>query len=217
MGSKCSHCGKEIGFWTASIGDRDSCPKCAVEHRNDKGRLRGMKDSEIKACFDGLGLMDDEKLALTYVCFKQTVGAPSIWSGQRTVESKKGLLAFTSDNMIFMQQEGSWSSNYSQCMRIPLESVSGVSTCGGLVKHIRIAVGSSGSDFHEFMPIGGGKTDEIRRSIEAHLNEVRKVKKRLAQEALAKGVTPQMIFCRFCGTRNRSDESFCANCNAPMT
>jgi len=182
-------------------------------------QMKGMKDSEYHACIDNLGLFEGEKIKLQFVCFRQTVGAPSIWNGQRSMENKKGLLVCTNDNMIFMQQEGAWSSNYSQALRIPLEEIRGISGGGTFVKRLRILVGAGGSsEHHEFMPFAGqGSIDEIRRSIEQLLNEVRQEKKRLAQEALAKGTIQQMIFCKFCGTRNKSDQSHCANCGARLT
>jgi hypothetical protein len=219
MGAQCKYCGKEISFWSASIGDRESCPKCAPKHASDPGKIKGLKEAEFKACVDGLGLLEGEEMGLHFVCLKQEVGAPSVWNGQRTVSNKKGLLVFTNDNMIFMQQEGSWSSNYSQALRFPIENICGVSTSGSLIKHVRILVGTGGnSDFFEFMPFAGqGTVDEIRRSVETHLKEMRQQKKQLAQEVLSKGTAPLMIFCKFCGARNKSDRSNCANCGAVLT
>ena len=181
-----------------------------------------MKESEYGACIYNLGLLEGEELKLQYVCFRQVMRPPSIWDNKQRVESKKGLLVFTDDNMIFMQQEGAWSSNYAQALRIPLEQISGVVSGGTLVKHIRILVGVSGaSEQHEFINFistyGKQNIHEVRADVEKLLKEVREEKKRLAQEALAKGTVPAMVFCRFCGTRNKSDQSHCANCGAPLT
>jgi len=238
----CARCGKKFGFeivrkWssqteaTREFNEQQVCGRCYEELKNieEKAKkeerysvmmpVKGMKYSEYRACIDNLGLLEGEEIKLRYVCFRHTIGAPSIWDGQRSVEQKKGLLVFTNDNMIFMQQEGAWSSNYSQALRFPLEEISGISEGGTFIKRLRILVGTRGSsEYHEFMPFAGqGSIGEIRHAIEALLTEVRKEKKRLAQEALAKGTVPALIFCKFCGTRNKADQSHCVNCGAPLT
>jgi len=182
---------------------------------------KGMTDSEYQACMNGLGLLEGEEIRLQYVCFRHLASPPSLWDGKRRRESKKGLLVFTHDDMIFMQQEGAWSSNYGQALRFPVEQVSGVVSGGTLIKHIRVLVGTSGSsEQHEFINFestyGEQSIHEVRREIEKLLKGVRQEKKRLAQEALARGTIPAMIFCKFCGTRNKSDRSHCANCGAPL-
>lgn len=245
----CSKCGRKFPllsrvYWHTSFKDEEGRPKplcreCYSEIKKEsiskqveniksgikegKNKLgmpiKGMKDSEYRACMDNLGLLEGEEIKLQYVCFRHTIGAPSIWDGQRSIEQKKGLLVFTNDNMIFMQQEGAWSCNYSQALRFPLEEISGISEGGTFIKRLRILVGTRGSsEYHEFVPFAGqGTISEIRHAIETLLTEVRQEKKRLAQEALAKGTVPVMIFCKFCGTRNKADQSHCANCGAPLT
>jgi len=184
--------------------------------------IKGMKDSEHQACMDNLGLLEGEEIRLQYVCFRHVFSPPSFWDSKGRTEGKKGLLVFTNDNMIFMQQEGGWSSNYAQALRFPLEQISGVVSGGKFIKHIRVLVGISGSsEQHEFINFistyGKQNIHEVRRDIEKLLKEVREEKKRLAQEALAKGTVPEMIFCKFCGARNRADQSHCVNCGAPLT
>jgi len=179
-----------------------------------------MKDSEYESCINNLGLLEGEEIKLQYVCFRHIISPPSFWDGKQKIESKKGLLVFTNDNMIFMQQEGAWSSNYAQALRIPLEQISGVVSGGTLIPHIRILVGVGGaSEQHEFVTFQSvlKPIHEVRADIEKLLKEVRQEKKRLAQEALAKGTVPTMIFCKFCGTRNKADQSHCSNCGAPLT
>jgi len=183
--------------------------------------IGGMNESEYQACMDGLGLLEGEEMRLRYVCFRRVRSPPSIWNGKQRMEQKKGLLVFTNDNMVFMQQEGAWSSNYAQALRVPLEQIVGVVSGGAVIKHIRISVGVSGtSELHEFINFfstyGKQTIHEVRGDIEKLLKDVRREKKRLAQAALAKGTVPTMIFCRFCGTRNKSDRSHCANCGAPL-
>lgn len=229
--TNCAKCGKKFGFiarveiWKSKevspeFYEKVLCLECAKQLKQGwvgKHPLSSMKESEYKACTDNLGLLEGEEMKLQFVCSRQTVGPPSVWDGRRTSELKKGLLVFTTDNMIFKQKEGK--SDYSQALRAPLEEIMGISGGGTFIKRLRILVGARGSsEYHEFIPFAGqGSIDEIRCSIEKLSNEVRQEKKRLAQEALAKGTVPQMIFCRFCGTRNKSDQSHCENCGAPLT
>jgi hypothetical protein len=183
--------------------------------------MKGMKDSEYQACIDSLGLLEGEQTKLQYVCYRQMTSPPSFWDGKQKSESKKGLLVLTNDNLIFMQQEGAWSSNYAQALRIPLEHISGVVSGGALIKHIRILVGVSGNPVqHEFINFvstyGQQQIHEVRADIEKALKETREEKKRLAQEALSRGATPAMIFCKYCGARNKSDQPKCINCGATL-
>ena len=181
--------------------------------------MKGMKESEYKACIDNLGLLEGEEIKCQLVCFRQEVGAPSIWGGQQEMKNRKGLLVFTNDNMIFMQQEGAWSSDYSQALRFSLEDISGVSGNEGFTRRLRILIGGKGnSEYHDFLPFRGyGKVKEIRSSIMKTLQEVREEKKQFAQEALIKGTIPTMIFCKYCGARNKSEKSHCVNCGAILT
>ena len=184
--------------------------------------MKGMKDSEYQSCVNNLGLLEGEEIKLQHVCYRQTISPPSMWDGKSKQENKKGLLVFTNDNMIFMQQEGAWSSNYAQALRFPLESISGLVSGGTLIKHIRIVIGVSGSsEQHEFINFvstyGQQQIQEVRADIEKLLKVAREEKKRLAVEAMNKGTVPAMIFCRFCGARNKADQSKCANCGAVLT
>ena len=111
------------------------------------------------------------------------------------------------------------SSARAQALRVPLEQISGVVSGGTFIPHIRILVGITGtSERHEFTTFQSADKPihEVRADIQRLLKEIRQEKKRLAQEALARGTIPAMIFCKFCGTRNKSDRSDCANCGAPL-
>jgi ribosomal protein L40E len=178
--------------------------------------MEGMSDKEYQNCIATLGLLDGEKTMLQVVCRRYHESPPSVWrkKEQVTKESHKGFLVLTNDNMIFMQQQGAWSSNYAQGLRIPLEHVTGVVSGGTVMKHIRVTVEQTGSDQHEFIRFEGRGVDGVRTDIERVLNEARQEKKKLAQAALASGTVPQMIFCKFCGARNRSDQTKCSNCGA---
>ena len=212
---------KPVSFWQSL-----DLKKLEPLERETFRTPRGMTDSEYKACMDNLGLLEGEELRLQYVCFRNVMSPPSairklfVDDGAPRMENKKGLLVFTNDNIIFMQQEGSWSSNYAQALRIPLKQISGVVSGGTFIPHIRISVGVGGaSEQHEFATFQSANKPihEVRADIEKLLKEVRQEKKRLAQEALVRGTVPAMIFCKFCGARNRADQSRCVNCGAPLT
>lgn len=184
-----------------------------------------LSDSEYQVCLDSLGLLEGEEIRLEYGCarryFARSVAAAVLTGSAERAYVKKGLLVFTNYNVIFMQQEGK-SSHYAQALRVPLEHINGVISGGTalLFKYVKISVGIGGtSEQHEFVKFFSTKqpVHEIRAEIEILLKEVREEKKRLAQEAMAKGTVPQMIFCRFCGARNKSDQSICVNCGAPLT
>jgi hypothetical protein len=180
--------------------------------------MYGMSDEEYEECMKGLGLLDGEVKKLEYVCYRQSLGSVSAWDGSRSIEQRKGLLVFTNDNMIFMEQQGTWSSEYMQALRVPLEQISGISSGGTIFKHLRVFVGTTNIAEHHFNPLEREKNFEsIIAEIQTHLKDTRKERRRIAKEALAKGAVPTMVFCRFCGTRNRSDKSICENCGAPLT
>jgi hypothetical protein len=191
----------------------------------EKISIRGIKDSDYKACVDGLGLLEGEEIRLRYGCarryFSRSIAATVLTGSGERAYVKKGLLVFTNYNMIFMEQEGR-GSYFAQALRVPLEHISGVISGGTalLFKYVKISVGISGAtEQHEFVKFFGTKQSvhEIRAEIEKLLKEVRQEKKRLAQEALARGTLPAMIFCKYCGARNKADQTKCANCGAVLT
>jgi hypothetical protein len=89
-----------------------------------------MKDSEYEACIDGLGLLEGEEKEMQYICFREIMS--SGWGGKPKKEEKKGLLVFTNENMIFMQQAGWRNSDYTQALRFPLGQIAGISYGRGL-------------------------------------------------------------------------------------
>jgi hypothetical protein len=143
--------------------------------------LKGMNDSEYTNCLNSLGLLSGETIKLQYVCYRQTISPPSMWNGQQRMESHKGLLVFTNDNMIFMQQEGR-GSTYAQALRFPIESIGGLVSGGTFIQHIRFTVGVIGaSQQHEFINFistySQKKIFEVRAEIDNFLKEVRENKK----------------------------------------
>lgn len=181
-----------------------------------------MKESEYKSCTDALGLLEGEDKRLQYVCFRGIVSVG--WDGKPQKKEHKGLLVFTNDNMIFMQQVGFRGTDYTQALRFPLEQIAGISFGKGLIlQHIVVTVGTTGmSQMHQFTIWKGCEEhsdgiDDARiivQKIQDHLKRVREEKRRLAQESLVKGTVPTMIFCRYCGARNKADQAKCINCGA---
>jgi hypothetical protein len=179
-----------------------------------------LNPSEYKTCVDGLGLLTGEELRLQYVCFREILA--TTWDGKPKKEQKKGLLCLTNDNLIFMQQQGAWSSNYSQALRIPLEQIVGMSCGGHLIKHITFEIGIGAIQSHTFgiwkgceeHSEGIDDAQDIMQRIQNLLNITRAEKKRIVQETLLKGALPVMIFCRYCGGRNKADQTKCSNCGA---
>ena len=124
---------------------------------------------------------------------------------------------FTNDNMIFMQQEGWRSKNYGQAIRVPIESISGIVAGGSM----EISVGVNGiTEHHIFLTFwndsGRIEREQVRAEIESVLKEVREERKRLARQALSQGTVPAMVFCRFCGLKNKSSEPKCSSCGAAL-
>ena len=184
-----------------------------------------LSDSEHQAGIDGLGLLECEEIKLKYGCarryFARSITATVLTGRSERAQVQKGLLVFTNYHLIFMEQEGR-GSYFAQALRFPLEHISGVISGGTalLFKYVKISVGISGiTEQHEFIKFFGTKQSvhEIRAEIEKLLKEVRQEKKRLAQEAISRGSLPAMIFCKYCGGRNKSDQTKCANCGAVLT
>jgi len=178
--------------------------------------IKGMSDSDYQACIDGLGLLEGEEIRLQYVCRC----VPPLRPNEARV-NLKGLLVFTNDNMIFMEKEGLLVSRYSQRLRIPLEEISGItlkriSGFGSLALRIFVGIGTQSGEYI-LSGVEGKKIEQVKEEVQRVVTEVRQEKKRLAQEALVKGTVPKMIFCKFCGTRNKADQSLCVNCGAPLT
>lgn len=178
--------------------------------------MKGMSDNEYKACIDNLGLLEEETAKLEYICRRTTWRMSSLTS-KREEYAYKGLLVFTDENLIFMQQEGAFSSNYSQALRIPLEQIIGLSTGGMLIKHLIIKTVNEEFKFAYFNIGKNPPIHEIRKNIEELLKVTREKRKRIAQENLSKRTVPAMIFCKYCGARNKADKSQCANCGAVLT
>ncbi|MGA2681495.1 MAG: hypothetical protein ABSF44_06810 [Candidatus Bathyarchaeia archaeon] len=161
-------------------------------------------------------MVEGEKIKLKYVCRC----VPPLKPNENRV-NLKGLVVFTNDNMIYMEKQSVFSSRYSQRVRLPLEEISGITTkrIGGFgVQAVRLYVGggTQSGEYH-ISSVEGKEIEQVEKEIQTALTEARQEKKRLAQEALSKGTVPTMIFCKFCGARNKADSTHCANCGAVLT
>lgn len=153
--------------------------------------FKRLKDSEYTSCINGLGLLEGETIKLQYYCHRQVISNPSMWDGKQRMESHKGLLVFSDDNMIFMQQEGNFSSDYAQALRISIGSIAGLVTGGSLIKHIRFTIGVAGAsqqyEFSLFQGIQmGNDIIGVREEIEKHLKQARVSKKAQNEKANVK-------------------------------
>jgi hypothetical protein len=92
-------------------------------------------------------------------------------------------------------------------------------------KHINYSGASGASQTHKFSPWAsciensGGISDAktVVQKIQELLNDVRQESKRLAREALSRETLPSMIFCKYCGAKNKASETKCVNCGALMS
>jgi len=171
--------------------------------------MKGISDKDYQKCMDNLGLLEGETNRLEYVCILNTwVKSAFADTGQKP-ENHKGLLVFTNDNLIFMQKEGVFNAQYGQGLRIPLENIRGTYVSGTLIKRLRIKTDMEELQFSLFK---NAKVQEAREAIEKLLKTVREEKKKIAIEAREQGKMPAMIFCKYCGARNKATESQCKNC-----
>jgi ribosomal protein L40E len=171
-----------------------------------------LKKQEYEACIENLGLLEEEDIRLQYQCARIEKYF-SAMLGRNEEMPHRGLLVFTNDNMFFMQaaKQGVFSAKYtsSQAIRVPLEQITGVSTGGVILKHLKVATPNKEFEFrfldHKVVP-----------EIQSLLKLVRAERKKMAREALAGTSTPKMVFCKFCGARNKADAFLCQNCGAPL-
>ncbi|MCK4477041.1 hypothetical protein KAU88_00730 [Candidatus Bathyarchaeota archaeon] len=180
--------------------------------------MQGMKDSEYKACIGCLGLVEGEEIELQYVC---SFAPPVLLPSERFKLDLKGLLVFTNDNMIFIEKAGLFVSRFGQRAKVPLEQITGlllrrISVIGILALRIVVDLGTQEGEY-TVGKVKGKRIEEVKEEIQKLLTEARQEKKRLAQEALARGTIPAMIFCKYCDARNKADQTKCANCGAVLT
>jgi len=199
LGRRCKRCGNKF-----ILGNADYCEKCIVEQSLEK-------------CSESItqNLVEDEEIRLQFRCHRivAETGTPGL------VHSRifsNGLLAFTNYDMIFMEAESSVRGiGCHQYLRVPLDAITGISR-GTLFEDLKISTSTSPQP-QTFSLGKGTNAAGITDAIEKLLNEVRQERKRLAKAALVKDAMPVMIFCKFCGARNKPDRSSCERCGAPLT
>lgn len=170
----------EACFLEIYEGNKPAFGKIVDNGKNNiRNPFKAMKDTEYEYCLSGLGLLAGEEIKLQYVCYRQALKVASTFlATQQQAELNKGLLVFTNRNMIFMQQDGFFSSNYSQALRVPLENIRGMVVGGMITKHIRMSIGTSGFSQEEHFTAfqentGLAPIENIKKSIEQALKEAR--------------------------------------------
>jgi len=179
-------------------------------------KIEGLSEKDSKLAINSIRLLEGEKIKQMYACQR------SIEKGKKK-EIKKGLFVITDNNLLFQQQEGTFSKHFHTALRIPLTQIHGITSGGKLIKHIRILAGIGGSlTEHEFVNFYGARVGEskniheIRDEIENTITKARQEQAKLAKEAVEKGKPPIMIFCRYCGARSPATSQRCSNCGATL-
>ncbi len=110
-----------------------------------------IQETQLQNIQANLGLLEGEAIKLSYWVLWQTEAPPSMWYNlivgvpqQPRLESRRGMMVFTTDNMIWMQQEAV-GNDFDPALRIPLGEISGVVAGGTFVPHIRLNIGTSGT------------------------------------------------------------------------
>jgi len=170
--------------------------------------MKGISDKDYQKCMDNLGLLEGETIRLEYVCKRHTWVKSAFRDTGQKEEIHSGLLVLTNDNLIFMQKEGIFDAHYGQALHIPLEKIYGTHIGGIVQKHLKLKTDIEELQFGYFKV----KIEEAREAIEKLLKTTREEKKKIAIEAREQGKMPAMIFCKYCGARNKATESQCKNC-----
>jgi ribosomal protein L40E len=183
--------------------------------------MKGLTDSEYRACMDNLGLLEGEKKELEYLIEGVIIGRGDgselehLFQGfingsidsSKTKTLKKGLLVFTDINLIFIQQE-----DYLRLV-VPLDQLGGM---GCFIHKDHYAIGVVTVDGYKYgfdlcrtedsSFIQNPSPNELSKQIQKFGME----QKRLAKEAPVK-------ICKYCSARNKIDQSRCVNCGALLT
>jgi len=184
-------------------------------------KMGKMLDSEYKACMDNLGLLEGEKKELEYLIQEVIIGRGDGSRLEYLIQEfinghsdsskittlKNGLLVFTNINLIFIQQE-----DY-QRLVVPLDQLGGM---GGFIYKDQSVIGVVTVDGYEYgfllwrtensSVVQNPSQNELSKQIQKFGME----QKRLAKEAPVK-------ICKYCGARNKIDQSRCVSCGAALT
>jgi len=170
---------------------------------------------------DNLGLLEGEKKELEYLIQEVVIGRGDGSRLEYLIQEfinehsdsseirmlKSGLLVFTNINSIFIQQE-----DYLRLV-VPLDQLAGI---GGFTYKDQSVIGVVTVDGYEYgfllwrtensSVVQNPSLNELSKQIQKFGME----QKRLAKEAPVK-------ICKYCGARNKIDQSRCVNCGATLT
>ena len=184
-------------------------------------KMGKMSNSEYKAYMDNLELLEGEKKELEYLIQKVVIGCgdgskldyliQEFIDGHddpsRTMTLENGLLVFTNINLIFIQEK-----DYSRLV-VPLDQLGGIGCfsykdCSsiGVVTVDGYEYGFLLWETEDSSVVQNPSVNELTRQIQVFGIE----QKRLAKEAPVK-------ICKYCGARNKIDQSRCVNCGALLT
>jgi ribosomal protein L40E len=180
-----------------------------------------MSDLEYKACMDNLGLLEGEKKELEYLIEKVIIGRGDgseleyLFQGfingsidsSKTKTLKKGLLAFTNINLIFIQQE-----DYLRLV-VPLDQLGGM---GCFIYKDHYAIGVVTVDGYEY-GFDLCRTEDSSVVQNPSHNELSKQIQKFGMEQKLLAKEAPVKICEYCGARNKIDQSRCVNCGAPLT
>jgi ribosomal protein L40E len=163
-----------------------------------------MSDSEYKACMDNLGLLEGEKKELEYRIQEFINGRGD---SSKTTTLKNGLLVFTNFNLILIQQE-----DYLRLV-VPLDQLSGIG-CFTYKDHYAIGVVTVDGYEYGFLL---WKTEDSSVVQNPSLNELSKQIQKFGMEQRRLAKEAPVKICKYCGARNKIDQSRCVNCGALLT
>ena len=184
-------------------------------------KMSKMSNSEYKAYMDNLDLLEGEKKELEYFVQKVVIGrgdgskidylVREFIDGHddpgRTTTLKNGLLVFTNINLIFIQE-----TDYSRFV-VPLDQLGGIGCfsykdCSiiGVVTVDGFEYGFILWETEDSSVVQNPSVNELTKQIQVFGME----QKRLAIEAPVK-------ICKYCGARNKIDQTRCVNCGTLLT
>lgn len=166
-------------------------------------------------------LVNDETILFYDFCVKARIKVTPVTEVLAATEGNPGLLAFTNQNIIFVQKSGLIKPDYEVAVKIPLEEVSYLDTSGMLMKSLKITVGSEEEEAdYIFLNFKSVKNkDKKIEQIMAELEEIIQMKKEKESIKIESGdgeESLEMIICEYCGERNAKTNEKCNNCKAPL-
>ncbi len=166
-------------------------------------------------------LVEDEIIQFYDFCVKARIKVTPVTEVLAATEGNPGLVAFTSQNVFFVQRSGLINPTYEITVKIPLEEISHLDTSGLVMKSLKIMVGSEGEEadyvFINFKSVKNKdkKIEQIMTELEEIIQK-KKEKEVLKIEAGVSEESLEMIICEYCGESNAITNERCSNCKAPL-